>query len=253
MSQPQPAGGPLPLLYHRPEVLDAARHARLGLRPQTDWSFAAAANAVPLTLSEFARAAVSFPIVFAVGRQSLSPVAVTGLRGGQNLFVRPDGAWEPDAHVPAYLRRVPFILTRPDDGTDEVLLCLDLDSPRVAPDVTAEDAAPLFADGAPTDHARRAMDFCLDYQRHAMATDAVVTALREAGVLVLREGKVDLAGGETLTLTDFEVVDEAALNALPPDRFLALREAGALPAAWCQMISMQCWGRLTRLAEARRG
>lgn len=239
---------PPPLFYRRPEVIEATRHRKVRLAPHDGYGFAAEATAIPLNVAEFAKAAVTYPIVFA-GREALSPVAVTGLRRDRNLFVGPDGAWEPLAYVPAYARRHPFILTRPDPKREQVMLCLDMASPRVT---EAEDGRALFdAEGAPSEFARNALDFCLTFQRQAMATEAVTEALREAGVLRAQRGEIALAGGESLRLTDFQVIDEAALNALSDEAWLTLRRSGAAAAAYCQLVSMNNWQALSRRAEAR--
>ncbi len=44
---------------------------------------------MPLTVTEFANAALSFPVIF-VGEER-QPVAVMGLREGENLFFFPTG------------------------------------------------------------------------------------------------------------------------------------------------------------------
>jgi hypothetical protein len=237
----------LPLFYARPEVIEAGRHKAVRLAPHDGYGFAAGATAIPVNVAEFAKAAVTYPVVFA-GRETLSPVVVTGLRRGQNLFVGEDGAWEAQAYVPAYARRYPFILTRPDPKREQVMLCLDMASPRVTED---EAARPLFEGDEPSELARNALDFCLTFQRQAMATEAVTAALREAGVLQAQRGEVSLPGGESLRLTDFHVVDEAALNALSDEAWLELRRTGAVAAAYCQLVSMNNWQALSRRAEAR--
>jgi len=239
---------PPPLFYARPEVIEATRHKTVRLAPHDGYGFAAEATAIPLNVAEFAKAAVTYPIVFA-GRESLSPVVVTGLRRGQNLFVGPDGAWEPLAYVPAYARRHPFILTRPDPKREQVMLCLDMASGRVT---EAADGRALFdEEGAPSEFARNALEFCLTFQRQAMATEAVSEALHEAGVLQPQRGEIALSGGETLRLTDFHVIDEAAIDALSDEAWLTLRRTGAAAAAYCQLVSMNNWQALSRRAEAR--
>lgn len=45
-------------------------------------------------------------------------------------------------------------------------------------------------------------------------------------------------------------IDETALNALPADAFETLRQAGALPLAYCQMLSMQHLQVLGKLVQA---
>ncbi|MEM6743194.1 MAG: SapC family protein [Pseudomonadota bacterium] len=240
----------MPLFYARPEVLEAKRHGALRLKPHPGFGFAAEANAIPLNVAEFAKAAVDYPIVFA-GTTTLAPLAVTGLRARENLFVDAQGDWAPGAYVPAYARRYPFILTRPRPDADQVMLCMDMESARVGGEAD-EDAATLFEEGGPSEHAKNAMNFCLEFQRHAAATEEIAEIMRQEGLLAEQSGKVELSDGEQLRLTDFQIVDEKKLNALPGERLDDLRRKGVLGAAYCQLVSMNNWPKLSRLAEARK-
>ena len=44
-------------------------------------------------------------------------------------------------------------------------------------------------------------------------------------------------------------IDEAALNQLSPDAFKEIRQAGALPVIYCQLLSMQNLARLSELSK----
>ena len=255
-ARPGAAASQLPQFYAGAEPLDRNRHAGLRLRPHAGFAFAASANAVPLLIGEFALAAVSMPIVFAGQGEVVRPVAVTGLRQGRNLFVGADGAWAKGVHIPAHLRRVPFLLltapAAPGAETDapRLLLGIDPHSPRFSEDPTEPDAAPLFVDGEPSPETLNARDFCLAHHRDVEATNRAADALSAAGVLVAQQGKVELPGGEILRLTDFKVVDEAKLNALPEADFARLRASGALAAAYCHLVSLNSFPALSaRLAE----
>jgi len=51
-------------------------------------------------------------------------------------------------------------------------------------------------------------------------------------------------GENTVPVEGFHRIDEAALNALPDEAFLALRKTGALPLAYAQLLSMNQLGKL---------
>ena len=70
-------------------------------------------NAIPISFMEFARVALTYPIVFTSGDkgETYAPVAVLGIQGGENLFVIKD-AWAASTYVPAYARRFPFCMAR---------------------------------------------------------------------------------------------------------------------------------------------
>lgn len=238
---------PSPLFYATPEVLEASRHGKLGLKAPEDFAFTAKANAIPLNMAEFAQAGVWYPIVF-TGKDTISPVAVVGIRKDENLFLNASNKWQPGAYVPAYVRRHPFILTRPDVAKDQVLLCVDRASDRIV----EGEGDMFFADDKATETTTNAMEFCLNFQRQAMATEQVTGVLKEHDLLLTQTGTLDLPGGEVVRLTDFMIVDEKKMNALSDEAFLDLRKRGALAMAYCQMMSMNNWGRLTTRAAARK-
>jgi hypothetical protein len=67
-----------------------------------------------------------------------------------------------------------------------------------------------------------------------------------------RKSTVTLEGREVLNLTDFQVVDEAALNALGDDDFLQLRRSGALALIYCRLASSNSWNSLAFQAKSRK-
>src|SRR6516165_7267891 len=94
---PQPTPGPEfsgnVLFYAKPEPLSNELHSKIGLRRvDKPFGFAASSNVVPLTVSEFPVAGISYPIIFAGERHQ--PLAVMGVNAGANLFVKPDGSYE---------------------------------------------------------------------------------------------------------------------------------------------------------------
>ena len=100
------------LFYSQPEPLSAEAHGKLGVTPaDKPYAFVAQTNVVPLTVTEFAPAALSYPVIF-VG-DAKQPVAAMGLNAAENLFIE-DGDFRPDAYIPAYVRRYPFVFANDD-------------------------------------------------------------------------------------------------------------------------------------------
>ena len=244
----KPATTGLPVFYSRPEALNPARHAGLRLVGKPGFGFARVAHAIPVMAAEMPTAMRSYPIVF-VGEQHM-PVVITGLRRDSNLFVEEDGTWTAPHYVPAYVRRYPFVLAG-DEGAERLTLCIDRDSDRVAESTgdDGEDASPLFDGDEPSEATKRALAFCEQYQGMLNATRAVVAKVNEHKLFADRQSRITLPGGEELNLTDFQVIDEAALNALPDKAFLHLRKAGALPLIYCHLASMNSWASLLHQAR----
>lgn len=113
----------LPLFYTKPEPLEATRHKGLALKKDFGLGFAKGANAVPINMIEFPQICHFYPIAFAPDANA-SPVAILGLRDGENLFLNTKGEWLSDTYIPAYLRRYPFIFSE-QSGGDQLTLCID--------------------------------------------------------------------------------------------------------------------------------
>jgi hypothetical protein len=234
----------LPLFYRAPRPLDSRRHAGKRLKP-ADFGFARQTNSIPLNGIEFLLAVKHYPIVFTATDPAV-PVAVVGLRGRENLYVRADGSWAPGAYVPAYVRRYPFIfLENPEQK--QFTLCIDEASGSLA-DAEGE---LLFEGDAPAAAALRARDFCTAFQGQAMATRAFADAVAGAGLLVENRAQAVLRDGRGLGLTGFRVLDEAKFNALPDEIVLEWRRKGWLPLVYCHLISTGNWANLVdRVAGA---
>jgi hypothetical protein len=186
----------LPPLYGALEPLSAARHGRLRWR-HVGFGFAAAATALPLTLGEIGRAARHAPIVFAPE----PPHA-------------PHLLW-PAAHVPAWLRRHPFLLAPLAPGLDEWTLCLDPRGPQLS-DTAGE---PLFdAAGRPTALAERAFRFAREVEEGLLAAQAFGAGLAALGLLA----PAALPGGRQ----GFHAVDRTAFARLPDEQLARLRDQG---------------------------
>ncbi len=245
----------MPPFYSAPEALNPSRHGASGLLIPRGFAFAAGGHAIPLAAGEMPAAMRSYPIVF--GGPEHMPVAITGIRAGENLFVEADGAWSAPHYVPAYVRRYPFILAGAAEA-EKLTLCIEPDAERVVsllrPAVAGTMQGEAFFSGnEPTETTRRALAFCEEFQGMINATRRMTALIADAGLLHQRQGRVTLTGGETVNITDFSVVDEAAFNALPDERYLELRRAGALALVYCHLASMNSWQSLIYQAGLRTG
>ena len=86
-------------------------------------------NAIPISMSEFQPVHRDYPIVFTGGQGAdvLTPVAVLGLTGGENLFYQ-DGKWVSGVYIPAYARRYPFCMAKVNINQveqKEHLICIE--------------------------------------------------------------------------------------------------------------------------------
>ena len=239
------------LFYTQPEPLTPELHKDLGvIRKDGPFGFAAAGHAVPLTVGEFGLAAVTGPIIF-VGDEKL-PIAVMGLNSGENMFVRPDGVFEAGVYVPAYIRRYPFVFAT-DQVAGQMVLCID----RAADFIVPGGDMPFFeADGQPSEYTKNCIEFCNSFEVERQRTTAFVQLLKDLDLFESKTANFtplnpDGTAGEATKIADYFGVSEEKLNKLPNEKFIELRDNGALQQIYAHMFSLVGWDRLIALAMAR--
>jgi len=237
------------LIYERPLPLNREKHRDLRIRPRTDkFEFATQIHAVPLVCGEFSAAARDYPIVFAGAATSRClPAALLGLLPRDNLFVEPSGRWAEGVHVPAFLRRYPFVVADSAKSDEDFTVCVD----EAALD-EGEDAMRLFEEGGEESPVlKHALGFLADYQGQVRRTQAFVSALVEHELLVEKKIDVRRPDGSSQTLSGFCVVDEKKLQALDEAALASLSATGALGLAYVHLMSLSNTKRLLVRLEAR--
>ena len=238
------------LFYTNPEPLDQSVHGGLGVNPSDKpYAFVAQTNIVPLTVTEFSAAALSYPIIFTGDNRQ--PVAVMGLSSNGNLFVAPDGEFRADAYVPAYVRRYPFVFAD-DKQNQRLILCID----RGASIVAEGGQNPLFVDGQPSDYTNMAMEFCNNFEQERQRTEGFVALVKDLDLLDIREAHFtprnpDGTPGQPQKLAEYYAVSEDKLRALPAEKLVELRDNGALGQIYAHLVSLVGWDRLIAMAVMR--
>lgn len=240
------SGASLPLFYKQPMPLDAKKHANLSLKKNFGFAFTAGVNAVPINMIEMPQICHYYPIAFSPDANA-TPVALLGLRDNENLFLQADGGWDENAYIPAYIRRYPFIFSE-IPNSDQLTLCVD----NVSEIIEEGSDQPFFtAEGAPSDLAKNALEFCKSYHAAAQQTLDFSRALAESGLLIEREAQINVGGNKRINFSGFRIIDEAKLAELDADTFMQWRENGWLPFIYAHLFSGSQWQRLTRLLNGR--
>jgi hypothetical protein len=238
------------LFYVAPEPLSKEAHAGLGVRNlENPYAFTARTHLVPLTVTEFGPAALCYPIIF-IGPEK-TPVAVMGVNADENLFVDEKGGYAPDAYLPAYIRRYPFVLAN-DAAAQRMVVCIDSKAPMIGenPD------APFFEDGEPSAYTKGAIDFCNNFEQEAQRTLSFVTLLKDLDLFEEKTATYTPPGADgqataPQTIAQYQGVSEAKLNALPADKLKELASNGALSQVYAHLISLFGWDRLIVKAMLR--
>ena len=237
------------LFYTQPEPISIEAHGKLGVTPADNpYAFVAQTNIVPLTVTEFAPAALSYPIIF-VGELK-QPVVAMGLRQSDNLFID-NGQFRPDAYIPAYVRRYPFVFAN-DDTQNRMILCID----RGAAFVGEGGEIPLFENGQPSAYVNNAMEFCNNFEQERLRTESFVKLLIDLDLFETREANFtprnpDGSAGQVQKLAEYFAVSEDKLKALPIEKLAELRDNGALGQIYAHLVSLLGWDRLIAMAFAR--
>jgi hypothetical protein len=236
----------LPLFFKKPMPLDMKRHAKAGLLPVQDLSFASSTNSILVNAVEFFEAAKQYPIVFTQGENPL-PAAIVGLEK-QNYFVDANGSWKDGAYQPAYVRKYPFVFMDMPERK-EFLLCIDEGASQYKEN-GSKDALPLYKDGQPAELTRNALEFCTAYHNHHQLTRRFCEDLKAANLLTPTRSDAKLFNGREIHLGGFQAIDEKRLNALPEATILEFFKKGWLPLIYAALMSSSNWKKLVDMAAA---
>jgi hypothetical protein len=238
------------LFYSKPEPLSRELHSAIGLkRVERPFGFAAASHVVPLTVTEFPVAGLSYPIIFAGERYQ--PIAVMGISAGRNLFVKEDGSFTVGAYIPAYIRRYPFVLAN-DQVRQQMVVCIDRDASMLGEDSDL----PFFdAKGEPTEYTKGCIQFCNDFETEGRRTEAFIKLLRDLDLFETKRSTFtptnpDGTPGAPQTIAEYFAVSEDRLKALPAGKLKELADNGALGQIYAHLMSLAGWDRMIALALA---
>jgi hypothetical protein len=237
------------MFYRQPEPLSIDKHRSLGVkRVDRPFQFLLAAHVVPITVNEFGVAAGSFPIIFAGANKT--PLAVMGARSGENVFVSPTGEVDPEVYLPAFARRYPFVFAADTSG-DRLVLCID----RAAPMIGENPDVPLFNGNEPSQYTQEAMEFCKEFERHRRTSENFIALMNEMNLfeqktVSLTNRKPD-GTEEQQVIAEYFAVDEDKLTNLPNDKFMKLKENGALGPIYAHMVSLLQWPKIIQRAMYR--
>lgn len=235
------ANAELPMFY-RHVVVPNAQSGAWRLKHEINLLFARQTAYVPLALDEIVVASRFYPVCFL--EHVRFPVAMLGLKPGQNLFVDEAGRWAKDAYVPAYVRRYPFILV--ESGPQRLTLALENDKAVLDP----EAGWPLFEGETPSGRGLAAFEFCRSYLAGLEAAASWADDLRKADLLVDRRVALSTAGAPSAAVEGFKTVDPEKLAGVGGDTLSAWARRGWLGPVFAHVDSKDHWLKLFALSRA---
>ncbi|MBQ0784365.1 MAG: SapC family protein [Amphritea sp.] len=215
----------LPMFYQQLTAVSSANHNDFNVEI-ADYSFASAANSIPVGLSEFSELLFHYPIVFMAAGNGYVPVAVVGTDAGENLFVDGQGQWLA-SYLPAYVRRYPFTVASVSDQNSTLTVCIDESYSGCNREGRGE---ALFTDAdEQTDYLQKTSQFLqqfeLDFRRNQIFTGklADLDLLESTEATFIAEGT-----GKGRKLDGFFVVNRERLKQLSATDVDELHRSGAL-------------------------
>jgi hypothetical protein len=224
-------------------ALNSKRHAALRVRPQASFEFVRGVHMAALMQAELVRAASIYPIVFVEDPaiDSFRPMALLGLREGENVYVDTDGSWLA-SYVPAVIRAYPFALARAagEGEAERFAVCIDAASELVS---LTEGARLFDAHGTPTEALEQARQWLQQIRDMQLRTDEFCRALAARNLFTPFAVRAR-RGDETLEVDGCYVINEERLDGLPDAKLFELRREGWLSSIYAHLVSLQQFERL---------
>ncbi len=228
-------------LYDNTVVLSVEKHQNLRLKQYGQYHFARSMRTCPVNVVEFIAVGRQMPILFMQGDPAV-PVALMGVRRGENLMIDSTGKWRLEGYVPSYLRRYPFVVRRDDTG--EVELCID----ENARNLSQKNGDLLFDHQQATRLTERMAKFSALYSKEQARTYQFCRYLTEKKLF--REGDLEIRAGaeKGIRLKGFISIDPEKLRSLDDEAIVHLWKMGWAGAIFAHLDSL---GQFQNLLERK--
>ena len=232
-------------------LVELSRREHGGLRIRADLVEAGAAtqHLVPVVVSEFRKAAIQYPLVFAKNPETgrFNSYVLTGLGVKENLFW--SGTELDVAYVPLNVRRQPFYVGMSDgpdaEGAGTTVLCIDLDSPCLDPSGKKTLVNP---DGTDSAYLKEVLSVLNELVAGKAATEQFIATLLSLRLLAPILLDITLDDGTPLTLTGLYGLDEEKFRELAESEIARLWKDGHLDLIYSVLLS---GGQLFKLIRMR--
>lgn len=238
------------MIYENIQPL-SEKHAKWSVGVENH-DFLSDSNSLPLLATEIAFAAAEFPVIFsATGNEGeYIPLAVMGLKSGQNLLLNDKSALS-TRYVPAFVRRYPFVLGGSKDS-DMMALCIDEDSKCFSQD--GSKGTRLFQDdGSHSDFLKSVVEFLTDYQFRGEMTRNFTKKLHELNLLEPMSANISFKDKEdaNINLGGFFVVKPEKLKAISDADALDLFKKDGLALIYAHIQSLSNFNRLIDIMSTK--
>ncbi|MDA0280473.1 MAG: SapC family protein [Proteobacteria bacterium] len=227
-----------------PVPLRKDRHAKSRITESGDYRRYKDLHLIPIISQDFFTLGAEFPLVFVKDSrgESFVPVAIMGLREGQNLFCQTE-EWKSRV-IPIRFNNAPFSIVRVDDTGDQLAVLIDEESSMLS---ETEGESLFKEDGERTPYLEQRIEDIMKTAEQTVQTEAVCKLFKEKDLLVTQQLQLQhRQDSPRYNIDGVYTVDEKKLNALSDEDFLDMRKKGVIPLIYAHLSSLQ---QLRRVSE----
>lgn len=209
------------------------------------FNFAAPHMVAGLVLEEMVTAQKSLTIAFMQHEGNYFPVALLGLKQGQNAYVNAQGQWQANTYIPAIFRTYPFHIALNEE--QQAMLCIDEDSGYVN-----DNAGECFFNeaGEATDKLQQLLAILTRAEQSKQLTQRAMTSLLESGIIESWPLTIKSEHGDT-QLEGLYRLNETKLTQLCGETLEKLMKTGAILIAYAHFFSQQNLQSLVDLVQSQ--
>jgi hypothetical protein len=232
--------------------LSRAEHSELKISPDLAEASAARQHLIPIVASEFRKAAIQYPIVFAKNPETgrFAPYVLNGLRPEENLFW--SGTKLDVAYVPLNIRRRPFFVGTADasSGANDNVLCIDIESPCLT---ASGQKSIVDADGSDSPYLKEILAILRELIDGQQPTSGLINTALSLDLLCPIVLDIVLEDGKPLHVEGLYSIDEERFRSLGTDKVAMLWNEGFMDLFYSVIISTGQIFNLIRLTNEREG
>ena len=214
--------------------LSRAEHSGLKINPDLAEASAARQHLIPIVASEFRKAAIQYPIVFAKNPETgrFGAFVLNGLEPEENLFW--SGTKLDVAYVPLNIRRGPFFVGTGDTSSGANVLCIDIESSCLT---ASGQKSIVDADGSDSPYLREILSIIGELVDGQKQTNNLIQTALSLDLLCPIVLDIVLEDGKSLHVEGLYSIDEDRFRSLDKDKVEKLWNEGVMDLIYCVVIS----------------
>lgn len=230
--------------------LSRAEHSELKISPDLAEASAARQHLIPIVASEFRKAAIQYPIVFAKNPETgrFAPFVLNGLEPEENLFW--SGTKMDVAYVPLNIRRRPFFVGMADtsSGANDNVLCIDIESSCLT---ASGQKSIVDADGSDSSYLKEILSIIGQLVDGQKLTGSFIDTALSLDLICPIVLDIVLEDGKPLHVEGLYSIDEDRFRSLDKEKVARLWNEGLMDLIYSVIISTGQIFNLIRLRNER--